>query len=111
MHLKNKKYRKGEVYSVNDKNIRGHKSLIIDLSKIDVDVIVFTHASRTRRIPNIILQENPDKTDVDISSGKINDTYVLPKKQHAFKKDIGKYHPEFVVKNKIDKSIIRNIKK
>lgn len=106
----NTKFRKGEVYAVNNKVIRGHRSLIIDLDDINIDTIVFTHAPKTRRIPNIKLQENPDLNDVD-ESGNLRNTYILKSIQKANIKDIGKYYPNFRVKNPIDKSIIRKIKK
>lgn len=107
---KYKKVQKGKVYAVNNKRIRGHKSLIINLSEFDIDTIVFTHAPVTRRIPNIRLQENPDPTDFD-ENGNLRETYILKSIQRANIKELGKSYPNFKIKNSVDKSIIRHIKK
>lgn len=104
------KVHKGQVYAVNDKKIRGHKSLIINLNDFNIDTIVFTHSPKTRKIPNILLQENPDSRDID-EFGNIRNTYILKKIQKANIRDIGKYYPNFRIKNSVDKSIIRNISK
>ena len=105
----NSKIQRGKVYAVNNSKIRGHRSLIINLDEINVDTIVFTHAPSTRKIPNIKLQSNPDLTDLD-ENGNLRNTYILKSIQKANIKDVGKFYPNFKVKNQVDKSIIRKIK-
>lgn len=107
---KNSKIRRGDVYAINNSRIRGHRSLIINLDEFNIDTIVFTHAPSTRKIPNIKLQSNPDITDLD-EFGNLRNTYILKSILKANIHDVGKYYPNFRVKNPIDKSIIRNIKK
>lgn len=106
----NKEIHKGEVYIINNNRINGHRSLIIDMDKTNVDAIIFTHSSFTRRKKNHKLEENPDKNDFDIN-GRIRDSYILKLPQKANKKDIGKQYPGFRVRNSIDKSYIRHISK
>lgn len=104
------KVRRGEVFAINNKNIRGHRSLIINLDDFNIDTIVFTHSMKTRNIPNIKLQVNPDSKDID-EYGNIRDTFILKNIQKANIKDLGKYYQNFRVKNPVDKSVIRHISK
>lgn len=101
---KRKEVKAGEIWVINDAKTRGHKTRITRNKKEVVEHIPITHKPETRRMKNIPLQENPKKGDNEIA-------YILPKVQTSQKKHLGKKHPEYVIKNPIDKSIIRHIKK
>ena len=96
--------RKGEFWSINDINTRGHKSLITGKNKKgQIQHLPITHAPVTRRQNNIKLNENPQKGDESIS-------YILPRIQIAQFKFVGKKQNNMQIKNAIDKSVIRHKK-
>ena len=99
-----KNVRAGEIWVINDIRTRGHKTRITRNKKETVEHIPITHSQKTRRMKNIPLNENPKK-------GEVDKAYILPKVQTSQKKYLGRKHPEYVIKNPIDKSIIRHIKK
>ncbi len=106
---KSKKYyaKAGEVWSINDAKTRGHKSLITKRKKSEpekIEHIPITHSPKTRNIKNIELQENPELN-------KDEKSYILPTIQKSKVKDLGKKQNDIQIKNLIDKSIIRHIKK
>ncbi len=94
--------RAGEVWNVNDKFTRGHKSQITKRKGVIIEHIPRTHKSKTRNMRNVKLQQNPQPGDK-------RDCYVLPKVQKTNIKNLGKKHNE-PIKNSIDKSVIRHIK-
>lgn len=98
-----KKVRAGEFYSINTKRIKGHPGRLSRLYKNGkADVIVVTHAPRTRGINNIKLRQNPDKEDKRAA-------YVVQKKESVNKKHIGKKRPNMKITNSTDKSTFRKI--
>ena len=107
---KSKKYyaKAGEVWHVNDKKTRGHKSLITKRRKSDyemVEHIPITHDDETRKKRNILLSENPEKEKKD------EPCYSLPKVQKTHYSKLGKKRDDIRITNPNDKAIIRQIKK
>ena len=96
--------RAGEIWVINDIRTRGHKSHITRSKNNVVEHIPITHSPETRKMKNIPLRKNPNPQDNKQS-------YILPKVQVSQKKYLGRKHPEYKIKNPIDKSIIRHIKK
>ncbi|MBQ3492501.1 MAG: hypothetical protein IJA88_00155 [Clostridia bacterium] len=105
--------RAGEVWSVNDKDTAGHKSVILSNNKADrkkgeVKHSPITHAPTTRKMKNIILQENPDHKNAKKGD---KPSYILPKAQIS-KNTVKAQKRDYVkIKNPIDKSIRRHIQK
>lgn len=97
--------RAGEFWSINNAKARGHKSIITKRKKADViEYVSTTHTEKPKhKRKNVRLTQNPQPDDNRIA-------YVVPYVQKAPINDLGKYHPDMVVKNKTDKSIIRKIK-
>jgi len=101
---KNKKIIPGHFYSINSRDIVGHKAQVS--KKINGSkrvVVVLTHSKYTRRRKNIQLNENPQKDDIRTS-------FVLKNSKIVEESQIGKHHKDMKVTNKVDKSIIRHIK-
>lgn len=101
----------GEFWSVNDAKTRGHKSLITSVTKKDrkqgnFKHLPVTHAKTTRQKKNIKLTDKPDPNDKDTRA-----SHILSKTQKAKIDNLGKKQNNMKIKNPIDKSIIRNIKK
>ena len=101
---KRKEVRAGEIWVINDIRTRGHKSRITRSKDEVVEHIPITHSPETRRIKNIPLKSNPNPKDD-------KQAYILPKVQVSEKKYLGRKHPEYVIKNPIDKSVVRHITK
>ncbi len=99
-----RKVRAGETWTINDISTRGHKSTITKVKGDEIRHIPRTHSPTTRRRTNIPLQENPQK-------GNRQKTYILSKVQKTKRKNIGKKHINQDIKNPIDKSVIRHMKK
>ncbi len=99
-----KRIRAGETWSINDVRTRGHKATITKVKNDEVRHIPRTHQPITRRMKNIQLQENPQKSDK-------RKTYILPKVQKTSFKYLGKKQKGEDIKNPVDKSIIRHLKK
>ena len=98
-----KKVRAGETRRINDAKTRGHKSTITNVINETVEHAPRTHASTTRNMKNIELQENPDPKDKKKS-------YMLPKIQKTNIKNVGKKIRGEDIKNPVDKSILRHLK-
>ena len=98
--------KRGEVWSINDKNTRGHNSLIIKGNKNSSTVshLPITHSPQTRKMKNIKLNSNPNKNEFD-------DSFILPKIQKTKEKHLGRKTESLKIKDPIDKSVIRNIEK
>lgn len=103
---KKKIARRGEIWSINDKNTRGHNSLIIKGNKNVSKVfhLPITHSPHTRKMKNIKLNSNPNKNETD-------DSYILPKIQNSKEKHLGRKTESLKIKDPVDKSIRRNIEK
>lgn len=99
-----KKARAGETWSINDSKTRGHKSTLTDVGPDEVSHIPRTHTPVTRNEKNIELRENPQKNDK-------RKAYILPKVQKTKPKYLGKRQKNEDIKNPVDKSIIRHLKK
>lgn len=99
-----KKIRAGETWSINDRVTRGHKSTITKIDNRVVKHIPRTHTPVTRNERNIELRENPQKNDN-------RKAYILPKIQTTKVKYIGKKQEGEDIKNPVDKSVIRHLKK
>lgn len=99
-----KRIRAGETWNINDGFTRGHKSTITKVKNNEVRHVPRTHQPVTRNVKNIKLQENPQKSDK-------RDTYILPKVQRTKIKFVGKKRNYEDIKNPVDKSIIRHLKK
>lgn len=97
--------RAGDTWTINDSKTRGHKSSITKRKGDTVEHIPRTHSAEVKRYgyKNHKLQENPQKNDK-------RDCYILPKVQTSKIKDLGKKHDE-PIKNAVDKSVIRHMKK
>ena len=103
---KKNQVRAGEVWFVNDKKTSGHKSIITKRTKTDYDKvehIPITESDSTYGKKNIRLQENPEK-------GSTMKSHILSKVQKSKVKNLGSKQDDVIVKNPIDKSIIRHIK-
>lgn len=99
---KKSKARAGEIWTVNNKEIKGHKSQILRRKKNGkVEVAMITHSNK---YGNIKLQENPQPNDK-------KNAYVVKHKKRTTVQKLGKKHPEMKIKNKTDKSVLRKIKK
>lgn len=95
----------GDCRRIHDKRTRGHKSLLTQVYKDGkVQHLPITHAPETRHEKNILLQENPQE-------GKTEDSYILSKVQTTERKYVGKKQSDVCVKNPVDKSVIRHLKK
>ena len=102
---KKSKIRAGEFYSINTKNAEGHKGELRNLKKNGTAVsVIVTHAKYTRGKKNIELCENPQPGDT-------RKAYLVPKLEKVKIRQIGKHHPDIKIKNKTDKSKVRNIVK
>ena len=99
-----KRIRAGETWSINDVRTRGHKATITKVKNDEVRHIPRTHQPVTRKIKNIELQENPQKSDK-------KKAYILPRVQKTSIKYLGKRQKCEDIKNPVDKSIIRHLKK
>lgn len=100
---KKAKIRAGEIVSVNDSIAKGHKGRVSKKQKNNiVELVIITHASKTRGMQNIKLQENPDPNDK-------TDAYVLKRKHKTKNNKLGKRHPGIKINNPIDKSVFRKI--
>ena len=93
--------RAGEIWSVNNKTMRGHKGQILRRKDNKIELAEITHSSKYGNLP---LKENPQREDD-------KKAYVVRKKQHASVKNLGKFHPDIKIKHPEDKSKIRHIKK
>lgn len=99
------KIRAGEIRAVNTKKARGHYGLTFKIRKNGiVETGIFTHGKRTFGKKNIRLQENPNPNDKRTA-------FVVKKKQVANAKQLGRKREDMTIKNPIDKSIMRHIKK
>lgn len=98
--------KRGEVWSINDKNTRGHNSLIVKGNKNSSTVshLPITHSPRTRKMKNIKLNSNPNKNEFD-------DSYILPKIQKSKEKHLGRKTESLRIKDPVDKSVRRHIEK
>lgn len=99
-----KKVRAGETWTINDVKTRGHKAVITKVKGQEVSHIPRTHSPTTRKHKNIPLQENPQKSD----SRK---AYISPRVQKSNIKNVGKKQINQDIKNPIDKSVVRHLKK
>ena len=70
----------------------------------EVRVITTTHSPYTRGRKNLRLQENPQEGDE-------KPAYAVNKTQRTDSGHLGKKHSDMKIKNPIDKSIFRHIKK
>lgn len=104
VNAKTRKVRAGETWTINDRRTAGHKSTITKVKNDEVRHIPRTHSPTTRKHKNIKLQENPQKGDVE-------DSYIVRKVQITNIRKIGKQQKNQDIKNPIDKSVIRHIKK
>ena len=93
--------RAGEIWSVNNKIMKGHKGQILRRKKNNIELVEITHSSKYGNLP---LKENPQKDDN-------KKAYVVRKKQHATVRNLGKYHPDMRIKHPEDKAKVRYIKK
>ena len=93
--------RAGEIWSVNNNIMRGHKGQILRRRNNKLELAELTHSSK---YGNLLLEENPQRDDD-------RKAYVVRKKQHATVRSLGKYHPDMRIKHPKDKSKIRHIKK
>lgn len=98
--------RRGEVWSINDKNTCGHNSFIVKGNKNSSTVshLPITHSPRTRKMKNIILNSNPNENEFD-------DSYILPKIQKSKEKYLGRKTESLRIKDPVDKSVRRHIEK
>lgn len=96
--------RAGETWSINDKKTRGHKSTLTKVGRYEVSHIPRTHTPVTRNKKNIELRENPQKNDK-------RKAYILSKVQKTKSKYLGKKQKDEDIKNPVDKSVIRHLKK
>lgn len=96
--------RAGETWSINDSKTRGHKSTITKVKNDKISHIPRTHTPITRKMKNIELKENPQKNDK-------RKAYILPKVQKTTSKFLGKRQQNEDIKNPIDKSVLRHLKK
>lgn len=99
----------GEIIAINDKNTKGHNSIICKPTKKDrksekVKHIPITHSPKTQRQKNIKLQTNPQKD-------KTENSYIRPKIQKTKPDKLGKKRTDMSIKNATDKSVVRHIKK
>lgn len=103
---KKKIARRGEVWSINDKNTRGHNSLIVKGNKNSSTVLhlPITHSTHTRKMKNVKLNTNPNKNETD-------DSYILPKIQKSKEKHLGRKTESLRIKDPVDKSVRRHIEK
>lgn len=111
---KSKKYnaKAGEVWYVNDKKTKGHKSLITKRRKSDyemVEHIPITHSRKTNNTKNIKLQENPDKNPNSKNKTK-KASRVVPTVQKTHYSNLGSKRDDVKITNPNDKAIIRHIK-
>lgn len=95
--------RAGDTWTINDSETRGHKSSITKRKGEIIEHVPRTHSERTNRKRNIKLQENPQKEDE-------RDCFIVSKVRTSKVKDLGKKHDE-PIKNPIDKSVLRHLKK
>lgn len=100
----NKQVRPGETWNINDAKTRGHKSTITKIKNDIIKHVPRTHSPVTRQMNNIKLQINPDKDDKEPA-------YILSKIQTSKIKYVGKKVKNQDIKNPVDKSIIRHLKK
>ncbi|MBR2970024.1 MAG: hypothetical protein IKC49_03115 [Clostridia bacterium] len=103
-HSQKNNIKAGEFWTINDGATRGHKTLITRRKNKEVEHLPITHSPTTRKMQNIELHENPQKDNQSKS-------YILPKIQHSKIKNVGRKQNDMQIKNPIDKSRIRNIKK
>ena len=98
--------KRGEVWSINDRNTRGHNSYIVkgNKNRSTVSHLPITHAPYTRRRKNVPLRKNPSCSD-------FSQSYVLSKIQVSNEKHLGRKNESLVIKDPVDKSVIRNIEK
>lgn len=100
-----KKVKQGHTYSINTKKHCGHKGGVAKKKHNgEIEVIIYTHSSVTRGKKNIKLRENPQRGDK-------RDAYILPAIQTVKVEKAGKYHPEVVIRNPVDKSVRRNLQR
>ena len=97
---------RGEIWSINDKNTRGHNSLILKGNKKNSTVshLPITHSPKTRKMKNVKLNTNPNKNETD-------DSYILPKVQRSNEKHLGRKTESLKIKDPVDKSVRRYIEK
>ena len=103
MKKQNKKIVPGHFYSINTKEIRGHKGQVTKKFGDKRIAVIITHSQYTRGRKNIKLNENPQKDDLEFS-------YVVKKARFIDDSKIGKHHEDIIVRDSVDKSILRNIK-
>ncbi len=96
--------RAGETRRINDAVTRGHKSTITSVKNGVVKHDPRTHQPSTRNMHNIKLKENPNPNDS-------KDAYILPKIQKTHMKYVGKKIEGEDIKNPVDKSVLRHLKK
>lgn len=99
-----KRVRAGETWTINDKQTRGHKSTITEVKGEEIRHVPRTHSPKTRRENNIPLQDNPQKSDN-------RKAYIASKVRKTNIKNVGKKQENQDIKNPIDKSLMRHIKK
>lgn len=104
--VKQRMARAGEIWSINDAETRGHKSILTKIKRKNdtVDHIPTTHSPKTKKMKNIQLQKNLNINDN-------SDAYILPKLKNTHLSNLGKKYNNFKMSNPIDKSIVRHIKK
>ncbi len=99
-----KKVRAGETWTINDGKTRGHKSTITKVKGNEIRHIPRTHSPITSKKGNIPLHENPQKSD-----GR--KAYIAPKVRKSNIKHVGKKQENQDIKNPVDKSVLRHLKK
>ena len=96
--------RQGEFYSINSREVKGHKGLLTKKNHNGIiEIVIITHSKYTNHRKNIELIENPQPSDKRTS-------YVVRKKRTTQPNKTGKRHKDMKVTNAVDKSIIRKIK-
>lgn len=104
--IKKKIARRGEVWSINDRQTRGHNALILKGNKNRDSVyhLPITHATRTSHRKNQKLTSN-------VAIGGDGDSHILKKVVKSHEKSLGRKNESLKIRNSVDKSIVRNIEK
>ena len=102
---KSKNAKVGEIWSIRGAESKGHPSIITKKrKKNEIEHISITHSPKTRNMKNIKLRKAPNIEDP-------RDNYILPKVLKTNANNLHRKRPEMKIRDPIDKSIIRNIKK
>lgn len=104
-----KRIQRGQFYSINNKQIKGHKGRVVSVKKGKVKAVVVTHSrfvkeNKGKDKKTIQLNKNPDKKDK-------RKAFVSRKPKYAKLNQIGKHHPNMKVTDSKDKSVFRKIGK